>query len=112
MRIIIPTRTGAPIEQSAVDDYEAKSFPAVFDFLESVAPDAEAIVAGCFGIADIALAAPVRLLDLADAPLDAARWPRFASYYRRTMSRPSAISIVDAEVAATEVFRRTGNAPN
>ncbi len=111
MHIIIPVRSGKPADHAAIDQYMTDAFPPVFDYLESVAPVSGALVGGCFGIADIALAAPVRLLDLAGAPLDATRWPRFDSYYQRTINRPSAKSIVAAEVAATEVFRHTGNAP-
>jgi hypothetical protein len=40
------------------------------------------------------------------------RWPRFEAWYRRAIARPSAQSIVAAELAATEVFRTTGNAPS
>ena len=64
-----------------------------------------------YKIADISLASTVRLLDLAGAPLDADRWPRFNDYYQRVISRPSAKSIIDEELFATEVFRTTGDAP-
>jgi hypothetical protein len=43
--------------------------------------------------------------------LDAERWPLFEAYYRRTIERPSARSIYEEELAATEAFRTTGNAP-
>ena len=69
------------------------------------------LINGQFGITDISLAAPVRLLDLARAPLDAERWPRFEAYYRSTINRPSAQSIYAEELSATEVFRITGDAP-
>ena len=59
----------------------------------------------------MSLASPVRLLDLAGAPLDAERWPRFAGYYRKIIERPSAVSLYEEEQYATEVFRTTGNAP-
>ena len=111
MNIIIPIRSGAPAEQAEVDAFREENFPGAFDFLESVAPDEAGIVDGQFGIADISLAAPVRLLDLAGAPLDAERWPRFVAYYQRTINRSSAQSIYEQEAFATEVFRTTGNAP-
>ena len=69
------------------------------------------MVGGRFGIADIALASPVRLLDLAGDPLDAKRWPRFDAHYQRVVARPSAQSIVAKDLATTEVWRTTGNAP-
>ena len=111
MHIIIPFRAGKPADQAEVDAYKEAEFPKVFDYLESIAPDGEAIVAGQFGIADIALAAAVRLMDLANDPLDANRWPRFDAYYQRTINRPSARSIEDIDRETTEVWRTTGNAP-
>ena len=111
MYILIPARTGKPVDPQEVSDFKTEQFPGVFDYLVSVAPDGEAIVNDQFGIADIALAAAVRLMDLAGDPLDATRWPRFAAYYRRTISRPSAQSIDKIDIATTEVWRTTGNAP-
>lgn len=111
MHIIIPVRTGNPVNGTEVQAFVDEHFPPALDYLERTAPDGEGIVDGRFGIADIALASPLRLLDLAGAPLDPARWPRLEAYYRRTIERPSARSIYEEETAATEVFRTTGNAP-
>lgn len=111
MYIIIPIRTGAPTDQAEVDAFRDEEFPAAFDYLESVAPDEDGLVNNCFSVADISVAAAVRLLDLAGAPLDAERWPRFEAYYRRVITRLSAKSIIEEELSATEVFRATGNAP-
>jgi glutathione S-transferase len=111
MHIIIPVRTGEPANPAEIEAFKASEYPAIFDYLESVAPDGEGIVGGQFGIADIALAAPVRLLDLAGDPLDHARWPRFGRYYDRTIGRESALSIVQHDLAATEAWRTTGQAP-
>ena len=111
MYIIIPIRSGAATDQTEVDAFRAENFPGAFDYLEKVAPDGPGMVDDQFGIADISLAAPVRLLDLAGAPLDAERWPRFEAYYRRTIERASAQSIYEEELSATEVFRTTGDAP-
>lgn len=111
MYIIIPIRTGKPTDQAEVDAFREEQFPAAFDYLEQAAPDEAGLIDRKFGITDISLAAPVRLLDLAGAPLEAERWPRFEAYYRRTIERPSAQSIYTEELSATEVFRTTGNAP-
>lgn len=111
MYIIIPARTGTAVDEAAVATFVDENFPPALEYLEETAPDGEGIVGGRFGIADISLASPLRLLDLAGAPLDSARWPRLEAYYRRIIERPSARSIYDEEAAATEVFRRTGNAP-
>jgi glutathione S-transferase len=111
MHIIIPIRSGKPADLTEIDAFCDKNYPGVFGYLESVAPDDSSIVDNQFGIADISLASTVRLLDLAGAPLDADRWPRFNDYYQRVISRPSAKSIIDEELFATEVFRTTGDAP-
>ena len=109
--IIIPIRSGQPADQAEIDTFCEENYPGAFDYLESVAPEGSGLVNNQFGIADIAVAAAVRLLDLAGAPLDAKRWPGFVAYYQRVITRPSALSIVDEELAATEVFRTTGDAP-
>jgi glutathione S-transferase len=111
MHVIIPVRSGNPVDQGQVAAFVNEHFPPVFDYLESVTPDAGAWLGGDVGIADLSLVSPVRLLDLAGAPLDAARWPSFEAFYRRTITRPSGLGIVAAETYATEVFRTTGNAP-
>lgn len=111
MHVIIPVRTGKAVDLRGVASFVDDSFPGAFDYLESIAPAQGAILGDAFGIADIALLAPVRLLDLAGAPLDARRWPKFEAWYRRAIQRASAQSIAPAELAATEVFRTTGNAP-
>jgi glutathione S-transferase len=111
MHVIIPVRSGKPIDPAEVARFEGESFPGAFDYLESVAPARGPFLGEAFGIADIALLSPVRLLDLAGAPLDGRRWPRFEAWYRRALERPCARSIDAAERAATEVFRSTGNAP-
>lgn len=111
MFIIIPVRTGNAVDLGQVEAFVNEHFPPVFDYLESIAPASGPWMADGFGIADISLVSPVRLLDLAGAPLDARRWPTFEAWYRRTITRPSGLSIIEAETAATEVFRTTGNAP-
>lgn len=111
MRVIIPARTGHAADEVAIGTFQREMQAPVFDFLETISPNDTGIIGGRFGIADIALAAPVRLLDLCDAPLETGRWPRFEAYYRRIISRPSARGLAAAERAATEVFRRTGNPP-
>lgn len=111
MHVITPVRSGKPVDLGEVARFVDESFPGAFDHLESIAPATGWVLGDAFGIADLSLYSPARLLDLAGAPLDAQRWPRFAAWYRRVAARPSARSIVAAELAATEVFRTTGNAP-
>ncbi len=112
MYILLPVRENKPVNPAEVAAFQNEEFPKVFDYLERIAPEGDGIVGGAFSIADIALASPVKLLDLAGAPLDASRWPRFEAYYRRTIGRASARSIEAEDLATTQVWRTTGNAPN
>lgn len=111
MHVIIPVRSGEPADPAEIQKYVEEQFPPVFDYFESQAPDGDGIVGDRFGIADISLASPMRLLALAGHPFDATRWPRFAAYVARVLDRPSACALFPSEVAATEVFRTTGSAP-
>lgn len=111
MQVLIPARSGQPVDADAVKEYVDQEFSTVLGYFESCAPATDAIVDGQFGIADIALASPIRLLSLAGDPLDASRWPRFDAYTRRVLARPAAVALHEAELHATEVFGRTGNAP-
>ena len=111
MFIILPIRTGKPTDLAEVASFQEAEFPAVFDYLNEIAPEGDAIIPEEFGIADISLASPMRLLDLAGAPLDAERWPRFEAYYRKTFARPSARSTEAEDLSATEIWRTTGEGP-
>jgi glutathione S-transferase len=111
MHVIIPVRSGKSVDLGEVASFVDEAFPSAFDPLETIAPEHGWLLGDAFSIADIALLSPVRLLDLAGAPLAASRWPKFDAWYRRAIARPSARSIVAAELAATQVFRTTGNAP-
>jgi glutathione S-transferase len=111
MHVIQPARSGKPVDPNEVERFVASAFPGAFNYLESIAPAKCGLVGDAFGIADIAVVSPVRLLDLAGAPLDRRRWPRFEARVREAFARPSAQSIDSAERAATEVFRATGNPP-
>jgi glutathione S-transferase len=111
MHVILPIRTGTPLDPAAVREFVERAFPAAFGPLEALAPEGEAFVGERFGIADIALAAPVRLLDLVGAGLDTARWPRFSAYVGRVLARPSATRLFASERIATESYRTTGAPP-
>jgi glutathione S-transferase len=74
--------------------------PPVFDYLEGEVADADGIVDGCFGIADVALASPFVNFDHAGERVDPDRWPRLAAYVDRILSRPSFKALVEEEKAA------------
>jgi len=75
----------------------AEAQPAVFDWLESKAPDGDGIVGGRFSIADVAVASPFLNLEHAGATLDAKRWPRLAAYLARVYARPSFKPLIEEE---------------
>jgi glutathione S-transferase len=69
--------------------------PPLFDYLEAQI-DGPYLVAGRFGIADIAVAAPFHNLRLAEVTLDAARWPKLAAWVGATLERPSFTAAIAA----------------
>jgi glutathione S-transferase len=66
-----------------------EDLPPLFDYLGSVLGDADYLIDGAFGIADIALASQLVNLRFAGGSIDAARWPGLASYAERILARPS-----------------------
>lgn len=83
-------------DEEAVKKAEADQ-PPVFDWLESKAPDGDAIVGGRFSIADISIASPITNLQHAGGGIDAKRWPKLAAYVARTQARPSFKPLIEEE---------------
>jgi glutathione S-transferase len=83
-------------DEEAVKVAEAAQ-PAVFDWLESKAPDGEGIVGGRFTVADVALASPFVNFQHAGGVLDAKRWPKLAAYVARVHGRPSFKPLIEEE---------------
>jgi len=75
-------------EAKAVEAIE-QSLPPYFDYLERELGDSEYMVANRFGIADVALGALLANFTLAEASIDASRWPGLAAYLTRIHARPS-----------------------
>ncbi|KAA0125592.1 glutathione S-transferase family protein [Methylobacterium sp. P1-11] len=69
--------------------------PPLFDYLETQI-EGPYLVAGRFGIADIAVAAPFHNLRLAKVTVDAARWPKLADWVTATLERPSFTAAIAA----------------
>jgi len=63
--------------------------PPVLDYLEGLLGEGGAALLGTFSIADIAVGTQLTCLTLADESIDAARWPKMASYYDGLLGRPS-----------------------
>jgi len=72
--------------------------PAVLDWVESQLGDGP-VVGGRFSIADIALASPFVNWMYGGERVDAARWPKLASFIERTWSRPSFKALIEEEKA-------------
>jgi glutathione S-transferase len=111
MHVILPVRTGKPVDPAEVAHFVDSAFPGVFDYLEGIAPARGHFSGEAFGIADVALLAPVRLLDLGGCAARRRALAEVRGVVPACAARPSAQSIVSAELTATEVFRTTGNAP-
>ena len=63
--------------------------PPVLDYLEGLLGEGGAALLGTFSIADIAVGTQLTCLTLAGESIDAARWPKMASYYDGLLGRPS-----------------------
>ena len=78
-----------PPDEARVAEHLEKLLPPVLDYLESQLPEGQGTVLARFSIADAAIGAQLATLRLSGVELDAARWPRTASYYRALLARPS-----------------------
>jgi len=70
------------------EEFRAK-LPDLYDYLESRLSSQRDSVLPRFGIADIAIGAQLASLGFLGEEIDAARWPRTASYRRALEARPS-----------------------
>ena len=63
--------------------------PPLLDYLESQV-SGPFLVGSSLTLADIAISCPFVNLQLAERPLDAARWPKLAGYVSGILARPAA----------------------
>jgi glutathione S-transferase len=92
-----------PSDEALVARALADVIPAVFDYLETEAPDAGWIVADTFGIADLSIGAMFVGLRHGRESVDPSRWPKLAAYIARVEARPSLAALIaeeDASLAA------------
>ena len=82
--------------QAALD----KALPEACDYLTKEIGDNEYVVGNRFTIADITVAGAFVNLAHAGVPIDAARWPKLASYVERIHARPSFKALIEEERAA------------
>jgi glutathione S-transferase len=76
-------------DEEAVQQCLAERLPPILSYLEESIGDREFLVGGGFTLADIATCSPIVNLQLAGENVDRERWPRFAAYVDRILSRPS-----------------------
>ena len=94
-RVLKPNMMNKPCDEAAVAKSLDTELPPLFDHLESRITG-EYLVGGTFSIADISVAAGFHNFHLADAKVDAARWPKLAAYVDRILARPSFVTAIAA----------------
>ena len=87
---VVLSLMGKEEDEVAARKAETEELPAIFAYLESVAPNAGGFLVGdSFTLADIAVASPFVNLRHARSPLDAATYPRLKAYVEAIHARPS-----------------------
>ena len=102
MKLLGPLMGQPLADKAAVDKHVAEVFPSALDWLESQAPQGEGFVGGRFGIADVALAAPLRGLVHVGEEISRQRWPKLRAWLERSAARPSVQATLAAELQALD----------
>ncbi|CAA2158243.1 glutathione S-transferase family protein [Methylobacterium brachiatum] len=95
-RILKPNMMGKPTDDAAVAKALNDDLPPLFDCLEREI-SGPYLVGDAFSIADISVATGFYNFHLADAQVDAGRWPKLAAYIAETLARPSFKTAQDAK---------------
>lgn len=90
-RVLKPNMMGKPGDEAAVAKALDTDLPPLFDYLEGQMSRAF-LVGDAFSIADIAVATGFHNFHLAEAKVDAGRWPKLAAYVERIFARPSFVA--------------------
>jgi glutathione S-transferase len=96
-RVVAPKIIKIPGNDAAANEAEAKQVPLVFNYLESVVPAQGFLVGDGITIADIAIVNQLINLEHSGVRIDAAKYPKLASYYSRIAARPSVAGTVAGE---------------
>lgn len=86
---VVAKLVGLPQDLAAADKAQADAVPPVLDYLERVVTDSGFLVEDRMTLADIAVCCPIVNASLADCVIDAAKYPRTATYFGDMMTRPS-----------------------
>jgi glutathione S-transferase len=95
--LVMSAMRGRDPDVATARRFLAEEMPPLFDYLERSIEGREFLVGDAFSIADIAVATHFVNYFLAEAPLDAGRWPRLADYVARMHARPSFAACWEAE---------------
>ncbi len=88
-RIIGPKFLNIPCNEVEASEAQNTLLPPIHDYLESSLRADGFLVGDSFSIADIAVISMLVNLNLAGAPVDAAKHPKLAAYFARMTARPS-----------------------
>ncbi len=95
-RILKPNMMGKPTDEAAVTKALDADLPPLFDYLERQI-SGPYLVGDAFSIADISIATGFYNFHVAEAQIDAGRWPKLAAYIAETLARPSFKTAQDAK---------------
>lgn len=89
-------------DEKRVAEALEKTLPPLFDYLERELGDAEWLVEGRFGIADVAVGTQLVNFAHGRGEVDAARWPRLAAWAQRVHARPSFKALIEEDRKAIQ----------
>ncbi len=95
-RILKPNMMSQPTDEAAVTKALNEDLPPLFDYLERQI-SGPYLAGDAFSIADISIATGFYNFHLADAQVDAGRWPKLSAYVAETLARPSFKAAQDAK---------------
>jgi glutathione S-transferase len=87
-RLVAPKLLKLPYDEAIAAQGEAE-LPAIYDYLESVAPESGWLVGETFTLGDIAVASVLRSVTAVGVEPKPERYPRINAWYARVRERPS-----------------------
>lgn len=103
-RFVRPRVLKMEADHDAADAAERDQLPPIFDYLERVIPESGFLIEDRLTLADIAVASPFATLGCIGVCVDAARWPRTATYIAAIHARPSFAAIIAQDQAMVDAM--------
>lgn len=103
-RLVAPTLLKRPFDE-AIAVKGAAELPAIYDYLESVAPESGWLVGEAFTLGDIAVASMLRSMTAVNVEPCPERYPAIAGWYARVCARPAWQTIASVEDARIAKWR-------